>query len=170
MAIFVKRPLAAACCLCIVAVLLGLFVCTAISTVLILAAAVVLLVLLALLFLRGYSYTKIYILLLALGILLGILRSALYTKQSETLTTHIGTQVTAVFTVEEVSYTNGYSAELIVKIETLGGEACNGKAVLLLDFASPFYRGDRVTGTFQVMPLTYANYYKNQHYQYKANG
>jgi len=170
MAIFVKRPLAAACCLCIVAVLLGLFVCTAISTVLILAAAVVLLVLLALLFLRGYSYTKIYILLLALGVLLGIFRSTLYTKQTEALTVHVGTQATAVFTVEEVSYTNGYSAELIVKIETLGGEACNGKAVLLLDFASPFYRGDRVSGTFQVMPLIYANYYKNQHYQYKANG
>lgn len=170
MAIFVKRPLAAACCLCIGAVTLGLFVCTAINVALILVAAAIFLILLALLVWRGYSYTKIYILLLALGILLGALRSALYMKQSEALTAHVGTQAAAVFTVEEVSHTNGYSAELIVKIETLGGEACNGKAVLLLDFASPFYRGDRVSGTFQVMPLTYGNYYKNQHYQYKANG
>ena len=170
MAIFVKRPLAAACCLCIAAVVLGLFACTAINAVIILVAAVILLVLLALLFLRGYTYTKIYILLLALGILLGISRSELYVKQNEKLTACVGTQVTAVFTVEEVSHTNGYSAELIVKIEALEGEACNGKAVLLLDFASPFYRGDRVSGTFQVMPLTYANYYKNQHYQYKASG
>ncbi|MBR2312905.1 MAG: ComEC/Rec2 family competence protein [Clostridia bacterium] len=170
MAIFVKRPLAAACCLCIVAVVLGLFVYTTINTVLILAGAIVFLVFLALLVLRGYSYTKIYILLLALGILLGIFRSTLYKKQTEALTACVGTQVTAVFTVEEVSHTNGYSAELIVRLETLEGEACTGKAVLLMDFASPFYRGDKVSGTFQVMPLTYANYYKNQHYQYKASG
>ena len=170
MAIFVKRPLAAACCLFIVAITLGLFVYNSINIALVLAAAAIFLLLLVLLLWRGYSYTKIYLGLLALGVLLGTLRSAFYTKQSEVLTAHIGTQATAVFTVEEVSHTNGYSAELIVKIETVGGEACTGKAVLLLDFASPFYRGDRVSGTFQVMPLTYGNYYKNQHYQYKANG
>ena len=170
MAIFVNRPLGACCTLLIAGVVLGLFCSLMVSVAVLAVAAVGLLVSAILLLWRGYSHTKIYLLLFALGILLGVGRSAAYQKQNESLTKEIGNEVTAVFVVEEVSATNAYSAELLVSVQEINGEACRGKAVLMLDFASPFYRGDRVSGSFGVFPLTHLSYHPNQQYQYMAKG
>ncbi len=170
MAIFTNRPLAAACCLSLLSVTLCLLLSSTTGLLIALFAALAFAVLLVLILWRGYSYKKLFLALLVLGVLLGSARSGLYTARSEMLTAHIGSTSTVLFTVEEVNATNPYSAELTVKIEEIDGVACRGKAVFRADFASPFYRGDRVSGSFSVQPLTYGNYFENQHYQYRARG
>ena len=171
MAIFKNRPLAAACTILLLCVACCSLIFSAVLAALVtLVAALIVILILVLLLWRGYSYVKLYLFLMALGVLFGAARSASYIHQSELLTRRIGETVSAVFEVEEVCHTNSYSAELLVSIEEINGEPTRGKAILLTDFASPFYRGDLVSGSFSIKPLTYDNYYKNQHYGYRAEG
>lgn len=170
MAIFKKRPLAAACFLLILFVTLTLLLDASRSLAVFVAIVILLLLLIAVSFWRGLTYTRLYLLLLCIGALLGAWRGMLDMKQGEALKTYVGSTVTAEFEVVEVSYTNAYSSELTVRLHTLNGVPANSKAALLLDRATPFRIGDLVGGTVALEDLTYENFYKNQQYQYRADG
>ncbi len=170
MAILKKRPLAAACIVLILSAAWGYFLSLLWSAVLLVAATILFLVFFVISLWRGFSYPRLYLMLLCLGLLLGLGRSMLDRRQGEQLNNLMGSVVTAKFEVEEVSYTNAYSSELIVHLEALNGEEARGKAVLLLSYATPFLRGDLVSGSFVIEPLTYENFYENQQYQYRAKG
>ncbi|MBR3863050.1 MAG: ComEC/Rec2 family competence protein [Clostridia bacterium] len=171
MAIFKNRPLACALVfflLCIV--LCCAFLSFAVALVVAVSAAFLFIVLVALMVGQGYSYSRLCLTLISLGILLGAARSAHHLYQTAALTSKIGEKVTVLFEVEEVEYTNTYSSQLTVKVKEINGTPCRGRALILADFSSPFYRGDVASGTVAVKDLTYDNYYKNQHYQHRAKG
>ena len=111
MAIFKNRPLAAACCLFILTVTcLSFLLSVALGITVIAAAALIVAVVACLLWRRGYSYKKLYLLLLMLGILLGGARSLIEMKQSAVLRDKIGSEQVITFTVEEVKSTNAFSS------------------------------------------------------------
>ncbi len=171
MAIFKNRPLAGACAAFLAALILSCLFFTARIAWSAAVASGLLFLLCALLFLLwGYSYKKLCLLLLALGAALGCARGATYISREERLTAKIGQTLTAVVEIEEVEYTNTYSAELTVKLLEVNGRPTDGRAVLITDFSSPFYRGDRVSGSFLVEALDFENYYEGQEYTYRARG
>ena len=171
MAIFKNRPLAAACAVLLGALILSCLFLTATAAMIVAVSVGLICLFLAVLLLwRGYSYPKLYLLLLALGLSLGCARSAMYLNKDALFTEKIGQTVVATLEVEEVEHTNTYSAELIVRILEMDGAPAKGRAVLIADFSSPFYRGDRVKGCFLVEALDFENYYEGQEYDYRARG
>lgn len=171
MALFKNRPLAAACAAFLATLILSCLTFTVnIALTVAVAAGLIALVLAALLLWRGYSYRKLFWLLFTFAITLGCVRSAAYIAKDAHLTDRIGEAVTATLEVEEVEFTNTYSAELTVSVLEINGTPTLARAVLVTDFSSPFYRGDLVSGTFLVKALDFENYYEGQEYTYRAQG
>lgn len=170
MALFSKRPLAVACVLLILAVILAFFLPLFWCGVLAVAMGVLFAVLLFLMLWRRYCYSLLCLLLICLFISVAFLRTGLYLRQMPQLTARFGESVNATLWVEEVRHSNTYGAELTVRIMALNDEEVSARAVLALDHASPLYVGDVISGTFTVQPLSFENYYATQQYQYMADG
>lgn len=170
MAVFFKRPLAAACCVLILAVLFGALLPSLVSHVALTVITIVLLGLLIISFKKYFSYKMLFALLLCLGLLLGFGRGASFAAKREAFAAYMDCEVSAGLIVTEINYTNAYAAELVVNVESINGERVNGTAVLCCAYTALFREGDRVEGRFLVKPLTYENFYMTQQYWYMSEG
>ncbi len=170
MGIFKKRPLAAELCAFLFSTALGFFLELKTIGLLLSLLALIFLYLIIFSIFRGASYARLYLVLLCLGIFLGLLRTTLYLKSTSDQLSKIGSTVTVVFEVEEVTYTTVYSSELVARVTDINGELCNARVVFKLAQTAPIRAGDMAKGTFTVQPLTYENYYENQKFQLMGKG
>lgn len=170
MALLKKRPLATACIFLIAstvfAFFLPLFWCGVVAA----AAALLFFASLILMLWRGYRYSLLCVLLVFLLVALGLFRTGIYRRHAPRIEECVGKTLQASLTVEEIRYSNAYVAELLVRVDALNGERADFLAVLALDYATPFYSGDKLEGTFMCQALSYDNYYPTQQYHYMAEG
>ncbi|MBQ9802409.1 MAG: ComEC/Rec2 family competence protein [Clostridia bacterium] len=112
----------------------------------------------------------LYALLLCLGFLLGLGRGASFTARREAVAPYMESEVHAELTVKEISYTNAYTAGLIVSVDALNGEPVNATALLNCSYTAPFRAGDRIAGKVCVQHLSYGSFYETQEYWYMSEG
>ncbi|MBE6580018.1 MAG: hypothetical protein E7650_00190 [Ruminococcaceae bacterium] len=170
MALLKKRPLAMACICLIISTACAFFLPVFWCGIAAVAASVAFLIVLTVMLSRGYRYSLLCVLLVCLLVALGLLRTGFYRRGTPRLEERIGQSVQAVLTVEEVRYSNAYTSELLVRVDTLGDEHAGFLAILALDYATPFYSGDILEGEFICQTLAYDSYYPTQQYHYMAEG
>ncbi len=171
MALFKNRPLAAAALLLVVAVFLSFLLSHPALIALSVCAAVLLVAMVLFSVFRGLGYRKLFVLLLALGALLGGVRVLFDRQASEhVFAERMERECMAELVVREIRYASTYGTELLVEVRTLEGEGCHETAILRSETALPFGVRDRLLATVQIMPLSYDNYSENTEYTYRGEG
>ena len=171
MAIFKKRPLAAACVALILAAALAFPFSFFYTAVMLIPLAVATVCLLIFCIVRGFNYARLFAFLLLLCVLLGAGRTLLERQQAqEAFGQRMGETVDAVFEVEGIDAQSAYESRLIVRLEQLDGTPCHERILFVTDGRAPFYLGDRVDGSFVCTELSEHSYYQGQEMQYRADG
>lgn len=170
MAIFKKRPLAAACIALIIAAIVAFSFSVFYTVLLLIPLAVAFLCLLIYCLAQGFSYTRLFAFLLLFCILLGAGRTLLLRRQVRSTSENmIGETVNADFKVERVATQSTYESRLIVRLTDLNGEPCRERVLFITDGATPFYIGDCVSGRFLCAKTSDYSYYQGQETQYRAD-
>lgn len=171
MALFYKRPLACACA-CLIAVMAVLYFAPLfVSLLLGIVLSGLALILFSFCLWRGFSYPKLFLLLVVLAISFGAFRIYFDQRGNERENAlSLGQSEEAEAVIEEILYQNTYGAEYLVRVERLGEENISGKAVLRLESASPFGVGDRICGEFLLESLQYEAYHENAASDYFSKG
>lgn len=171
MAIFKKRPLAAACVVLILAAALAFPFSFFYTAVMLIPLAVATICLLIFCIVRGFHYARLFVFLLLLGVLLGAGRTLLERRQAqEAFGQLMGETVDAVFEVEGIDAQGAYESRLIVSLERLDGTPCHERLLFVTEGRTPFYIGDCVSGSFVCTELSEHSYYQGQETQYYADG
>ncbi len=171
MALFYKRPLAAA-LFALAAAITACFFLPFFFKILFACLAFAALVIIVVLRLRrGASYRLLSLGLLAAALLLGLGRGMLETDVMHTaLTKQIGNETMAELQVISLEQRTSYSSEVVVRITSLGGRQVNERAVLRTSYLFPMGVNDRFCGSFTVRELDYDAFYQGQENQYRAEG
>ena len=153
LALFYKRPLAAASALLIVTVFVSFFLSFAVVAGCVIFSALALFVLIAFCLRRGIDYRRLSLCLLAIALLLGGLRVMLDARGDRLWSSYLQTEAQAEVSVREVRYSDTYGSEFLVDVKTLNGVHVRSRAVLRCESAAPFYLGDRFSAALTVLPL-----------------
>ena len=171
MAIFKKRPLAAASVVLILGVIAAYplsLLQTAILTLPVLLAFLALVIFCAF---RGFSYRRFFALLVLFALLVGAERTLLYRRQTEGyLDGYTESVVSAEFKIEDIEYRSTYGSRLIVRLTELDGKACRARVLWVCEGMTPFYIGDRVRGEFFCDSPEKHSFYEGQESRYLADG
>ena len=171
MALFYKRPLACACA-CLIVTIFTLYFAP--ISVCLLIGGVFVLVSLFLLFLclvRGFSYPKLFLLLIVLAISIGGFRT--YLDQKNGVKGNIlpmGEVFQSELSIKEIVYQNTYGAEYLVHVERLGEYDTSYTAMLRIESSAPFGVGDNIQGSFLLESLDYDAYSDNAATNYFSQG
>ena len=171
MAVFRNRPFAAACCLLILSVAAAYLLPSTVVLCAVLAVSAIFLVLCLSFLWRPLGKWRMLLILLTLAVSLGGGRALLSIYQRDLpLEKHVGENVSAELTVSEVKYSNTYSSTVLVQVHAINGAPASGMAMLISPYATPFYEGDRFTGSFTAQALGYDEYYRDSEFTYRAEG
>ncbi len=171
MALFHKRPLACACACFAVTVFLSYFVSAFLSFLLAFVLLVPTLALLGICLFRGFSYRKLFLLLVIAALALGTFCSAWDRAGSEKWKSRNTEQaVTAELVIKEVLYQNAYGTELLAKTESIALEESDETVVLRFNFSVPFRVGDHIKGDFLIRELDFEAYREGAAQQYFSDG
>ena len=170
MALFHKRPLAAASFLLITVIFISLFAPLGAVQGVALLGAVSFLALLLPCFIKGLNYRRLCVALLALALTLGGVRVVFDRLQRSGLEAcTLNNSICATYTVKDIYYTSSYGTEYLVEVRDTGGTRPY-TAVLRADLALPFYIGDRFWGESEARELGFESTYENAVYSYLADG
>jgi len=171
MAIFKNRPLALACAGLLIVTFLAyflpfrlLFVVTALFAV---AAALFLILFLR----RKSSYTRLFVFLLLAALCIGTGRVLLDSYRAQHVwKDKMGEEVRAEISVIEVTHSNAYGAQALVRVHTLNGKEADATALLRTEQAFPFYINDRFVASVSVHDLSFEAYDEGVVYHYRSEG
>ena len=170
MAIFAKRPLAAACAALLAALVLAeVFSFLAIQAILLLGALLFFLALL-LCILRARAAGSLLLLLLSLGILAGALRVLPVHLRERSLRNAVGEEHAVTLRVRDILTESSLGSEILVDVTSLSGEVCEGRAILRLDSLSAFLEQDEIETVCVFCLLDEDEYTENRHLYYRAEG
>ncbi len=171
MAIFKRRPLAAACVVLILSAAAAYplsVLHTALLAIPVFAAFAGLLIFCIW---RGLSYRRLFVLLVLAGALLGAGRTLGERYHAKALFEHRMDQtVEATLEVLEIESRGTYSSRLVAGITDMDGESCHARVLLVTEGMTPFYLGDRIQGAFTCTELQEHSFYQGQETQYRADG
>lgn len=171
MALFQKRPLAAACAVLLLAVFFTYFLPLWLVGVLAGVLTVFAILFFVLFLRRKSSYCRLLLFLLLFALSLGSWRVLADVGIPErALARHMDGEVRAELSVIEVSQSNAYGAQILVRVHTLNGNACDVNAILRCEHAFPFYIGDRFIGNFILHDLDFDPYDQKSVYYQKSQG
>ncbi len=170
MALFARRPLAAACGALIFAVIFSELLSFTAIQVLLSIGALLFATAIICCFIAPEKPFVIFLLLISLGLLVGSLRVLPLHLRERSLHEAEGRKATVTLMIQDTLTASAYSSELLVTITQLDGEITSGKAILKLDQSAPFLAGDAVSCVCTVMPLDADNYIENRHLQYRGEG
>lgn len=171
MALFYKRPLACACACLIAVVFVGYFLSCLFSFLLACAFFIPFLILTGVCLFRGFSYRKLFAILVLAALSLGFLRVAIdrYHVQ-ESLSEYQEKSVTAELVLKDVIYQNAYGTEFLAQVTHMNSKEESETVILRFDSTVPFGIEDRISGVFTVHGLEYEAYSEGAAHRYFSDG
>lgn len=171
MALFYKRPLACGCACLIAVVFVGYFLSCLFSFLLACAFLIPFLILTGICLFRGFSYRKLFAILVLAALALGFLRVAIDRYHAQELLSEYQEQnVTAKLVIKDVVYQNAYGAEFLAQVTHMNSKEESETVILRFDSTVPFGIEDRISGEFSVHDLAYEAYSEGAAHEYFSDG